>query len=124
VIPGLNDSEIPAILAAAKQAGARGAGYVLVRLPLTVAPVFREWLEREQTGRASRIEGRIRDTRGGKLSDAAFGKRMCGSGEVARQIGDLFELFAKRHSLDAKLPPCDCTRFNPPLPRSGQLRLF
>jgi DNA repair photolyase len=124
LIPGLNDSEVPAVLEAARRAGARAAGYVLLRLPLTVAPVFREWLERERPERLGRVEGRIRDARGGKLNDAAFGKRMCGSGVMARQIGDLFRLFARRHGLDGGLPPHDCTRFRPPLPRSGQLRLF
>lgn len=124
VIPGLNDSEIPAILQAAKEAGARAAAWQLLRLPLTVAPVFREWLEREQSGRRDKVEGRIRNARGGKLNDAEFGKRMCGSGEMARQIGQLFKLFARRHGLDGGLPPHDCTRFRPPRSRSGQLWLF
>ncbi len=124
VIPGLNDSEIPAILKAASEAGARAAGFVLLRLPLTVAPVFREWLEREQPGRAERIESRVRDVRGGKLNDAEFGKRMTGTGEVARQIHGLFELFARRYRLDGGLPAYDCSRFRPPVPRSGQGWLF
>jgi DNA repair photolyase len=124
VIPGLNDSEIPAILAAAREAGAWAARYILLRLPLTVAPVFRDWLEREQPGRLARIEGRIRDARGGKLNNAEFGQRMCGTGEMAEQTGKLFRLFARRHKLDGELPPCDCARFRPPLPRSGQLRFF
>ena len=96
----------------------------LLRLPLTVAPVFREWLGREQPGRLGRIEGRVRDTRGGKLSDAAFGRRMCGTGELADQIGGLFRLFARRYGLDGGLPPHDRTCFRPPRPRSGQLWLF
>jgi DNA repair photolyase len=124
IIPGLNDSEIPAILAAAKEAGAAAAYYQLLRLPLTVAPVFREWLERERPALAGRVEGRIRETRGGKLNDAAFGKRMRGTGALARQIGDLFRLFVSRLGLDGQLPPYDRSRFRPPLPRSGQLRLF
>ena len=86
--------------------------------------MFREWLERERSGCVARVEGRIRDARGGKLNDAEFGRRMCGTGEMARQIGDLFRVFARRHGLDGGLPPYDCTRFRPPLPRSGQLRLF
>jgi len=124
IIPGLNDSEVPAILAAGKEAGAGAAGYVLLRLPLTVAPVFREWLERERPERLSRVEGRIRNVRGGKLNDAAFGTRMCGTGVLAQQIGDLFSMFARRFGLDGKLPPYDCSHFRPPLPKSGQLRLF
>jgi DNA repair photolyase len=114
VIPGLNESEIPAILKAAQEAGAKRAGYILLRLPLTVAPVFREWLERTQLSRLRRIEGRIRHTRGGKLNDFEFGTRMCGTGEIAKQIGAMFRLFAKRYGLDGTLPPYDCTRFRPP----------
>jgi DNA repair photolyase len=124
VIPGLNDSEIPTLLAATREAGARAARYILLRLPLAVAPVFREWLQREQPERLRRIEGRVRSTRGGKLNDAAFGRRMCGTGEVARQISRLFRLFAHRSGLDGELPPLDCTRFRPPPPSSGQPLLF
>ena len=124
VIPGLNDSEVPAILAAAREAGAGSAGYTLLRLPLTVAPVFREWLERERPTTAGRVEGRIRDARAGKLNNAEFGERMRGTGEMARQIASLFRLFASRFGLDGPLPPYDCDQFRPPLPRSGQLRLF
>ncbi len=124
VIPGLNDSEMPAILAAAKEAGARSAYWQLLRLPLTVGPVFLEWLSRERPDAFQKVEGRIRDARGGKLSSAAFGERMRGTGEMARQIGDLFRLFARRHGLDGDLPPCDCTKFRPPVSRSGQRRLF
>jgi DNA repair photolyase len=124
IIPGLNDSEIPAILAAVHEAGAGAAGYQLLRLPLTVAPVFLEWLTREQPNRLKKIEGRVRDMRDGKLNTPEFGKRMCPTGEMARQIGELFDLFARRHGLDGGLPPYDCSHFRPPLPRSGQLRLF
>jgi DNA repair photolyase len=124
IIPGLNDSEIPAILEAAAQAGAQAANWILLRLPLTVAPVFREWLEREKPDQAARVEARIREARGGKLNDSTFGRRMRGSGEIVEQIGDLFRLFARKHGLGTELPDYDCTRFRPPLPRSGQLRLF
>ncbi len=111
VIPGLNDSEIPAILAAVREAGAGAAGYQLLRLPLTVAPVFLDWLTREQPNRVQKVEGRVRDMRGGKLNDAEFGKRMSGNGEMARQIDELFRLFAGRYGLDGELPPYDCSRF-------------
>jgi DNA repair photolyase len=124
VIPGLTDSEIPAILAAAKEAGAQAAAYQLLRLPLAVAPVFLEWLERERPDNLRRVEGRVRDVRGGKLNNAEFGRRMSGTGELAEQIRQLFRLFARRHGLDGDLPPYDCTRFRPPVPRSGQGWLF
>jgi DNA repair photolyase len=124
VIPGLNDSEIPAILAAASAAGARAAGFIMLRLPLAVTPIFLEWLERTRPEMRRRIEGRIRDVRGGKLNDAVFGRRMTGSGELAEQIRKLFRLFARRHGLDGDLPPYDCTHFRPPRDRAGQGRLF
>jgi DNA repair photolyase len=124
IIPGLNDSEVPAILAAAKEAGAQTAGFTMLRLPLTVAPVFLEWLERTQPQRKQRVEARIRDMRGGKLNDANFGSRMRGSGAMAEQVHEMFRLFAKRHGLDGGLPPQDCTRFRPPSRVSGQLQMF
>jgi DNA repair photolyase len=124
IIPGLNDSEIPAILEATARAGAQTASWILLRLPLTVAPVFREWLVREKPERVGRVEGRIREARGGKLNDTDFGKRMRGTGEMVEKIGDLFRLFAKKFGLDGEMPPYDCDSFRPPLPRSGQLRLF
>jgi DNA repair photolyase len=124
VIPSLNDVEIPAILAAASQAGAMAASYVLLRLPLTVEPVFREWLERTQPLKADRVLNRIRQTRDGRLNDSQWGQRMVGSGELAEQIGRLFRLFQQRHGLDRRLPEQNLALFSPPLPRSGQLRLF
>jgi DNA repair photolyase len=124
VIPGLNDSEIPALLRAGKAAGAAAAGWQMLRLPLTVAPVFLEWVRRERPGLAGRVEGRIRDTHGGKLNESAFGERMRGTGELARQIGALFRLFARRLGLDGDLPSSDASRFRPPPDRSGQRRLF
>lgn len=124
VIPGLNDSEIPAVLAAVKEAGAVAAGWQMLRLPLTVAPVFLEWLRRDRPDAAQRVEGRIREVRAGKLNNARFGERMRGTGEIARQIRGLFRLFARRYGLDGSLPPLDCTRFRPPRSRLGVRPLF
>ena len=124
IIPGLNDSEIPALLAAAKEAGARDAGYTMLRLPLTVAPVFLEWLNRTQPTRAARVESRIRTVRGGKLNESDFGARMSGAGEIARQISDMFRVFARKYGLDGGLPAYDCTRFRPPMNKHGQRSLF
>jgi DNA repair photolyase len=124
VIPGLNETEIPAILAAAREAGARAAAYQVLRLPLTVAPVFLEWLARVEPGRARMIEGRIRAMRDGKLNSSTFGERMRGSGAFAEQIRDLFLVFARKHGLDGPLPPYDGSRFRPPRPVSGQQWLF
>lgn len=124
VIPGLNDTEIPSILEAAKNARAMTAGYVLLRLPLTVAPVFKEWLERTQPSKVERVLGRVQTTRGGKLNSSVWGERMVGSGVVADHIRKMFRLFQRQHGLDGKFPSHDCSRFRPPLPKSGQMRLF
>jgi DNA repair photolyase len=124
IIPGLNDSEVPAILAAAADAGACSASYILLRLPLTVRPVFMDWLQRTQPLKRDRVESRIRATRSGRLSDAQFGSRMRGDGEIAGQIEQSFRVFSKKHGLDRKLAPLATSQFRRPIPASGQLRLF
>lgn len=124
VIPGLNDSEIPAILAAAAEAGAQGAGWVMLRLPLTVRPVFLEWLERTHPDSRQRIENAIRAVRGGELSSSKWGQRLRGDGLMAEQIQQVFRTFVKKHKLDRPLPEQDCSQFRPTTPSSGQLRLF
>jgi DNA repair photolyase len=123
-IPGLNDSEMPQILEAAKNAGARAAAYILLRLPLNVRPVFLDWLARTQPERKERVESRIRATREGKLSDARFGSRMRGKGEIADQIARTFKVFARKFGLDRKLPEPDTSAFRRPRPSTGQLHLF
>lgn len=123
IIPGLNDSEIPAILEAAKEAGAKSAGYVFLRLPLTVEPVFREWLHRTQPLKAERVEQRLKQSRRGKMSVSTWGERMKGNGEIAEQIGKMFRLFSQKVGFEG-LPELDVSQFRPPALRSGQLRLF
>lgn len=124
IIPGLNDSEVPAILEAAAEAGAQWAGYTFLRLPLTVEPVFREWLNRTQPLKVERVEQRLRQSRGGKLYESAWRERMRGSGEIADQIGKMFKVFRQKVGLDGRLPPLDASQFIPPVGRSGQMRLF
>ncbi|QDT24478.1 PA0069 family radical SAM protein [Gimesia chilikensis] len=124
IIAGLNDHEIPAILQAAKGAGASSASYIMLRLPLTVEPVFLEWLERTQPTRKERVISRIRQTRDGKLNSAEFGTRIRGTGEISEQIGNLFQVFARKHGLDERLPALDFTQFRPPTTGKGQQWLF
>jgi DNA repair photolyase len=124
VIPGLTDSEIPSILRESQRAGAASAGTILLRLPGAVQPVFFEWLERTRPEQKERIEARIRATRGGKLYQAEFGKRMRGTGELARQIRQTFQVFARRYGLDRKPPSLDVSQFRRPVPSSGQQWLF
>jgi DNA repair photolyase len=124
VVPGLTDAEVPAILAAVKEAGATAAGYILLRLPGAVRPVFLDWLARAYPDREGKVLGGIRAVRGGRLSDPRFGRRMTGTGTAAEQVAALFRVFARRHGLNGDLPPYDRTRFRPPPDRHGQGRLF
>ena len=124
IIPGLNDSEIPRILEAAKGAGAITANYILLRLPLTVEPVFIEWLQRTRPQHAEKVLGRIQEARGGKLNSSEWGERMTGRGLMADQIRNMFRVFRQKFGLDAKMPPYNCEHFRPPVPKSGQMRLF
>jgi DNA repair photolyase len=124
IIPGLNDSEIPAILTAAREAGAEHAGYVLLKLPTTVKPVFLDWLERSYPDKAERVKSLIRTTRGGQLSDSQFGRRQVGTGSLAELIASTFELWTKKLGLNDYHWPLNADAFQSPPPTSGQLRLF
>lgn len=124
VIPGLNDAEIPAILQAAAAAGARGASYVLLRLPFAVKVIFLEWLDRHRPNLRQRVEAFIRSTRGGELSSPNFGERMRGTGEYAQQIAQTMAVFGRKYGLDPGLPAFNYDLFRPPLSASGQQRLF
>ncbi len=123
VVPGLNDHEIPVILKAAKGVGARDARYLLLRLPLTVEPVFREWLARTQPTKQAKIESYLRQVRDGRLNSAKFGQRHTGTGELASQIANLFRVFHQQQAF-AGMPVLDTTQYRPAIPASGQLRLF
>jgi DNA repair photolyase len=120
IIPGLTDHEVPAILAAAADAGARVAGYTIVRLPLAVAPLFEAWLDEHAPGRKQKVLNRLRAMRGGRLNDPRMGKRMRGAGAFAVQIDQLFRLGLKRAGLSTDFPSLSTEHFR----RPGQLALF
>ena len=121
VIPGLNDHEVPAILEAAGEAGARFAGYTVVRLPYAVAPLFERWLEEHFPDRKEKVLGRIRHLRGGeKLNDPRFKTRMRGEGIFAEQIRDLFTVGCKRAGMHDR-PVLSTAGFRRP---NEQLSLF
>ncbi len=124
VIPGLNDSEIPAILKAAREAGADAAGYVLLKLPTSVREVFLDWLQRTYPDRAGRVEALIRATRDGRFHDSQFGRRQRGVGNIADLIANTFSLWRKRLHYPEKSEPLNRTAFRPPVPTARQLRLF
>jgi DNA repair photolyase len=102
VIPGLTGHEVPAILDAAAEAGATGAGWVLLRLPYQVETLFLDWLARHHRGRAERVIAAVRETRGGRMYESGFGLRQRGRGPRAEQIARTFEVFVRRHGLDTR----------------------
>lgn len=123
VIPGLNDHEIERVLDSARAMGALEAGYVLLRLPLEVSPIFKEWLLRNYPDRYRHVLSLVRSMRGGKDYDAEWGKRMRGEGPYAWQIGRRFEIAAKRLGLNLSRRRLRTDLFSP-TPGSEQLSLF
>jgi DNA repair photolyase len=123
VIPGLTDHELPAILKAAAAAGARSAGFVMLRLPFAVKDLFSDWLERHFPERQNKVLNRIREMRGGKLNDPNFGSRMRGEGEIADQIGALFQAAKRKAGFPDDVLPLSTAAFRRPR-RAGQLGLF
>ena len=100
VVPGITDHEMPKILEAARNAGARWAGFVVLRLPWAVAPLFEKWLEEHFPDRKEKVLNRVRDLRGGKLYNAEWGKRGRGEGIFAEQIQAIFDVSCRRLGLN------------------------
>jgi DNA repair photolyase len=123
VIPFLTDSELESILEASAQAGAIGAGYVLVRLPWEVRPIFKEWLEKHFPLKAEHVMSRIRDMRDGRENDPNFGSRMVGTGTLAELLAQRFRKAVQRFGLDKPAHDLDCSLFVPPS-LNGQASLF
>jgi len=124
VIPAINDVEIERILDAAAAAGVGGAGYVLLRLPLEVRDLFREWLMANFPDRYRHVFTLIRQMRGGKDYDSKWGERMVGSGPYAWMIGRRFETACERLGLNKVRAKLTTEHFQPPYPRAQQLNLF
>ena len=114
IIPGLNDHEIPAVLEEAGKAGAGWAGMEILRLPLTVAPIFQDWLERNELGKKAKVLDRIRAIRGGKLNDPRFGARMRGQGIFAEQIRQMFRVGCRKAGLSEDGPELSVAAFRRP----------
>lgn len=124
VIPALNDHEIERVLDSGKAAGAQEASYILLRLPLEVSPLFRDWLLRNYPNRYQHVMSLVRSMRGGKDYDADFGKRMKGAGPYAWQIGRRFEMSMKRLGLARANRQLRSDLFVPPLGTGVQLPLL
>src|SRR5277367_3278454 len=114
IIPGLNDREIPAVLEAAKSAGATEAGYTMLRLPYGVKDVFTEWLKANFPEKLDRILGTIREVRGGKLNVSDFRTRMRGEGPYAEQINQMFHVFRARLGFGARIKELRTEHFRRP----------
>jgi len=124
VIPGLNDHEMEAVLERGAQAGAPAAYYTVLRLPLEIKDLFREWLAAEQPDRAARVMSLVRQMRGGKDYDAQWGARMKGEGPIADLIRSRFTLACKRLGLNQGRAPLDLSRFERPAKATAQMDLF
>lgn len=124
VIPALNDSEIETILEAAHEHGAQSAAFILLRLPLEVSELFRDWLLREEPGKYRHVMSLIRSMRGGKDYDAKWGERMRGRGPYADQIAKRFSLAAKRIGLNVRQTKLSTDQFVAPQKGGVQLSLF
>jgi DNA repair photolyase len=124
IIPALNDEEMEHVLEAAKEAGARSAGYVLLRLPLEIKDLFREWLEANEPGRAKHVMSLIRSMRGGKDYDSQWHTRMKGTGPYAEMIARRFHLAVKRLGFNGDSRPLDLGQFKRPVQVGQQLELL
>ncbi|GLK67771.1 PA0069 family radical SAM protein [Hansschlegelia plantiphila] len=129
IIPALNDQEIDRLLESAAAAGASEAGYVLLRLPDEIKDLVQEWLLEHHPDKMRRILSLVRQTRGGKLYDAGWGKRQTGEGVIAWTIGRRFEIASRRLGLDRRHLKLRTDLFTPPVregrgERSSQLSLF
>ena len=121
VVPAITDHEVPRILEAAAEAGARYAGFTVLRLPGAVAGLFEDWLSEHFPDRKEKVLNRVKDLRGGKLNDPRFGSRMRGVGLFASQIRTVFETFKKRYGYAAGYPKLSTAAFRRP---GEQLGLF
>jgi len=124
VIPAINDAEIERILEAVAETGVRHAGYVLLRLPLELKDLFREWLIENFPDRYRHVINLVRETRGGKDYDSSWGKRQTGSGPIAWMIGRRFEVACERLGFNSASVKMSTEHFRAPRPGSEQLNLL
>ncbi len=124
VIPALNDAELESLLEAAAETGARHAGYVMLRLPREVSPLFQEWLTQHYPLKASHVLSLLRELRSGALSDSNFGTRMTGTGVFAQLIRARFQKTCARLGLNRSDHTLSCAHFTPPVLSGKQLPLF
>jgi DNA repair photolyase len=122
MIPGLTDSEAPAIAQAAARAGARYGGYIALRLPFAVKELFENWLDTHYPAKKDKILNRIRAVRGGRLNDPNFHTRMTGEGVYSEQMVELFRLACRKAGITERHPSLSTDHFR--RPSTSQLGLF
>lgn len=118
IVPGITDHEIPKIIEACAKAGAKFAGYTVVRLPWAVAPLFEHWLEKHFPERKEKVLGRIRDLRGNRLNNPRWHTRMTGEGIFAEQIASMFAISCRRNGIQAR-PKLSCSSFQRSITQLG-----
>ncbi|HEX4794499.1 MAG TPA: PA0069 family radical SAM protein [Humisphaera sp.] len=124
IIPGLTDTELPQILKAVAEAGAKRAAWVLLRLPYQVKDLFLDWLQRSvHPDRAKKVESLLRQARGGKLYEASYAKRRRGRGPIVDQIAQTFDVFTRKYGLNRDIRPLSTAHFRRPQ-LHGQMDLF
>jgi DNA repair photolyase len=124
VIPALNDHELEAVLERAAEAGASGAGYVVLRLPREIKDLFREWLATDHPDRAARVMSLVRQMRGGADYDFEWRTRMRGEGPIAQLLSQRFAAAKKRFGLEARFSGLDLSQFKVPAKAGDQGDLF
>ncbi len=125
VIPALTDHEMESLLGAGAAAGARNAGYMLLRLPRELGPLFEQWLAEHRPDGAKRVLARLREMRGGRLNDPRFGHRMRGEGAYAELLAGRFAAACRRFGLNAvRGPELDLSRFRGAAPAPQQRDFF
>ena len=125
MIPALNDNEMEQILERARAAGASSAGYTLLRLPLELKSLFKEWLEEHFPDKAAHVLSLVAQTHGGRLYDSTWSKRMTGTGPYADMLRLRFDRACRRLGFNQRTTQSlDTTLFCPPPQKGDQLALF
>lgn len=124
MIPGLNDHEMPALLKAASEAGAKHSGFTPLRLPSSVAPVFTDWLTRMRPERAGKVISAVEDMRGGKLNDPRFGSRFTGEGPRAESMQAMYDLYSRKYGFNQTSVRLSRDKFKRPPKKGDQLNFF
>ena len=123
VIPGLTDTEMPAVIEAVANAGATFASYIALRLPLAVAPLFETWLDERYPDKKEKVLNRVRSMRGGNLYNSEFDQRMKGTGFHADQLRSMFEVYTRKHGLNRGRNPLCAEYFRVPIHSGDQIEL-